>query len=642
MAKDSIIPLVSVSQDVYDRPYNIVQTQIQRMSDRADAALNTAFDTMTRLTNVQLPQEGTPPNLQPDPVRVGDFANVPLPSAQLFGDLPAFNEPAFDDLQRYVEGIDPGAPPTWDPSVVQIYIPPAPAPIDTSGAPVRPVIAEPSLPAAPDVVMPAPEPMLTIDIPGRPSITLPSFDATVPVFDDAIPTLGLDWAEPVYRPTVLDEVAATVRAMLKGDYAMPKVVQDALYAAAREREDVTARRAVQDAHDDFAGRGFDMPPGMLVEQVNAAREQNQLQANALSRDVLAKAAQWQIDNLRTAVSQGIALETTLINQFNNFAQRSFEMSRLRVQVEFDRYNLRVAAYNAKLQAADIAVRVFQARIQAELSKLEVMKAEIEAEQLKGTINEQNVRIYTAKIQALATTVDIFKTKVDAVKVAADLERGKIDLYRADVQAYAEKLGAEKTRFDAYESQVRGEAAKASILDAEARAFAATVQGYESGNNVKVQTVQAKLRAIETGATKFNALLSAERERLQASVSQLQAKVSTFTADTARYTAQVGGEAQRNEIAVRASEATARNNVAYFEVLSRQYDARMQRLMEEARLLLGAIQAAGQMASQLAAGAMSATHVQAGISGNGSASIGVSNSYSVSASLDAQDPDTPTS
>ena len=126
--------------------------------------------------------------------------------------------------------------------------------------------------------------------------------------------------------------------------------------------------------------------------------------------------------------------------------------------------------------------------------------------------------------------------------------------------------------------------------------------------MKVQTVQAKLRAIETGTNKFTALLSAERERLQASLSQLQAKVSTFTADTARYTAQMGGESQRNEIAVRAAEATARNNVAYFEVLARQFDS----------------------------------HMQAGISGNGSASIGVSNSYSVSASLDAQDPDSTTS
>src|SRR6202012_1586869 len=174
----------------------------------------------------------------------------------------------------------------------------------------------------------------------------------------------------------------------------------------------------------------------------------------------------------------------------------------------------------------------------------------------------------------------------------------------------EKITAEKTRFDAYATQVAGESSKANILEAEARAFASTVQAYETGNNVKIQTVQARLRAIETGTTKFLGLVQAEREQVQAGVAQLQAAVSTYAADTGRYSAQANFEAQKGEVAVRATEANARNNVAYFEVLSRQFDSRMQRMIEQARILLGAIQAAGGMASQLAAGAMSATHVQA--------------------------------
>ncbi|WP_052949755.1 hypothetical protein [Dyella japonica] len=634
MAKDALIPLVNVSSDVYDRPYNIVSQQIDKMSDRADEALNTAFSSIAQLSTVQLPQEATPPDLKPDPIRPGDVANVPLPSAQKFGAVPDFSAPAFEDFQDLLTGLDPGQAPSWDPSIVQLNIPSAPAPIDTSGAPVRPTIVDPVLPDAPDTTMPVTEPMLAIDIPDRPSILLPTFDATVPTFDDAVPTLGLDWAEPTYRPTVLNEVADTVRAMLTGEFGMPAVVQAALFSAAREREDVTAHKAVQEAFDDFAGRGFGMPPGMLAAAVKEAREQNQLQVNALSREVLSKAADWAIENLRQAVQQGIALEGTLINQFNNLAQRSFEMARQRVQVEFDRHNLRVTSYNARLQTIDALVRVFQARVQAELSKLEQFKAEIEAEQLKGTVNEQNVRIYTAKLQALATVVEVFKARIDATKTAADLERGKIDMYRADVQAYAERLAADKTRFDAYESQVRGEAAKAGLLESEARAFAATVQGYESGNNVKVQVVQTRLRAIEAGTSKYVALLQAEREKVQAALEQVQAQVSSFTADTSRYAAQVSAGTQQNEILVRSAEANARNNMAYFEVLSRQFDSRMQRMIEQARLVISSIQAAGGMASQLAAGAMSATHVQAGINGNGSASISASNSYSVSTSLDA--------
>lgn len=638
MADPTIIPLVNIPPDVYDRPYNIVQDQIGRMSDRADAAITLTNTELNRLSSVQLPQEGTPPDLKPTQIAQVDFGNVTLPSAQLFGRVPDFVAPVFEDFQSLLDGIGTDAPPTWDPSIVAINIPEPPAPIDYSGAPERPTIADPVLPDAPDTTLPVPDPLLTIDIPGRPTITLPTFDTPIPVFEDPVPALGLDWAEPTYSPTVLAEVSATVRAMLAGDFAMPRVVQDALFAAAAEREAANAHAAVESAFDDYAGRGFSMPPGMLVAQVNAVRENAQLAANGLSRDVYTKAAEWQIENLRQAVQQGISLETVLINQFDNMARRSFEMARQRVQVEFDRYNLRITAFNAAMQAVDVRVRVFQTQVQAELSKLEIFKAEIEAEQLKTGVNEATVRIYTARLQALSTTVEIFKAKVDAVKVAADLERGKIDLYRSDVQAWAERIAAEKTRFDAYDSQVRGESSKANILEAEARAFASTVQAYESGNNVKIQTVQSRLRAIETGTSKFLGLLQAERERVQAGVSQINAQVSTFAADTSRFAAQANFQSQKAEVSVRATEANARNNVAYFEVLSRQFDSRMQRMIEQARLLLGAIQAAGGMASQLAAGAMSATHVQAGISGSGSASLSASNSYSVSNSLNSNDDD----
>ena len=638
MAKDALIIVPQISGDVYERPYNIVTTQIDKMSARADTALAQSFTLMNQLATVQLPAEGTAPNLAPAPVVPGDYATVPLPAAQLFGRVVDLQDPVFEDFQGLLDGITLTDAPTWNPSVVQLNIPAAPAPLDTSGAPVRPTIAEFAVPDAPDTTMPAPDAMLTISIPEHPDIVLPTFAAEIPVLDDALPALGLDWAEPTYAPTVLNEVAATVRAMLRGDYAMPPVVMDALFSAGRDREDTTGRKAVQDAFDDWAGKGFTMPPGMLVAQVNTARDANQLQVNALSRDVLSKSAEWAIENLRTAVQQGIALETTLISQFNNLAQRSFEMARQRVQIEFDRCNLRITAHNAKLQGVNTLVQAFDARVRAELAKLEVFKAEIEAEALKGTINEQTTRIYTSRLQALATIVEMFKAKVDAVKTKAELERGKIDMYRADVQAYAEKLGAEKTRFDAYEAQVRGESAKANILEAEARAFAATVQGYESGNNVKIATVQTKLRAIEVANTKFLGQLEAEKGRVQASVQQIQAQVSTYAADTSRYAAQVGAENSRNEVQVRAAEATTRNNLAYFEVLSRQFDARMQRMMEQARLLLGAIQAAGGMASQLAAGAMSATHVQASLSGSGSASLQSSSSYNVSTSLDANPDD----
>lgn len=612
----------------YDRPATLVEQQVALMTQRADDSQEAALEAIKQLASFTPPAEGVAPDLRPGTITPGTLPAVAAPNAQLFGTVDGIVEPVFDDLQSIVDGLDAGTAPVFDPSIVGINIPNAPAPIDTSGAPVRPTINDVVLPPDPDVVVPPAPEMVAITIPGAPTLNLPTFDATVPTFDDVPPTVPLDWAEPVYVGTNLTELAASIKAMLRGDYGMPPGIQDALFEAARAREDRTARKAVDDAYTDFAARNFSMPPGMLVEQVNVARQNNQLQANEASRDVLSKAAQWQIDNLRAAVSQGIALESALIEQFNQMAQRSLEAARLRVQVEFDRFNLHVAAHNAKMSYINAMVAVFQAKVQEELSKLELFKAEIEAEQLKGTINEQSTRIYAAKLQALSTIVDMFKAKLDGVKTKSDIEKSKIDVYRADVSAYAERLQADKTRFDAYESQVKGESAKAGIIDAEARAFAATVQAYESGNNVKIATVQAKLRAIEVAVTKFTGMLGAERERVNAELAAIQAQSSAYSADVGRYSAQVTFSSQQNELLIRAAEASVRNNMAYFDVVSRQYDAHQTRLIESARLQKEAIVAAGTMATQLGAGAMSATHVQASLSGAGSASTSWSDSSSV--------------
>jgi len=611
----------------YDRPATLVERQVSLMTEIAEKAVADTNDQIERLASLTIPPEGAPPHLQIGEIIPGEQPDIDAPDPQLFGQVGGINAPDFEDFQGLISAIGTDDPPTFNPSIVALSIPAVPAPIDTSGLPVRPTINDVALPADPNAAVPAESPLLQIDIPGRPTITLPAFDADLQPFDEAVPTIALDWAEPVYTPTTLTELASTIKAMLTGEFGMPAGVQEALFAAAREREDTTARAATENAYADYAARGFSMPPGMLVEQVNVAREKSQLQANALSRDVLTKAAQWQIDNLRTAVSEGVALESVLIQQHSQIAQRAFEAARLRVQIEFDRFGLRVAGYNTRVAYINAAVAVFQAKVAAELSKIELFKAEIEAEQLKGQLNEQTVRIYTAKLQALSIVVDMFKAKLDAAKVKVDLERSKIEMYRVDVQAYAERLSADKVRFEAYEAQLRGEAAKVGIVEAEARAFAATVSAYESGNNVKIARVQARLRAIEVGVSKYSAELQAERERINAEVAAIQAQSSAYTAEIGRFSAELTFASQRNELVVRAAEATARNNVAYFEVVSRQYDSRQTRMVEGVRLIKEAIQAGGAMAAQTAAGALSATHTQASISGSGSASTSWSESSS---------------
>jgi hypothetical protein len=626
------IPLVIIDPSQYAVPQDVVTTQIDAMSDRADYALAQATAAMNGLAAWTPPTEPVPPDLRPPAIVPPDPQDVADPTVQDFGSIGEIVIPPFEDFTGLIDAIDVGDVPVFEPTVGAINMPPAPAPIDTSGAPERPVLNEVALPDAPDMSLPADPVMLTIDLPEAPTIDLPTFDADVPTLDESLPPTLLNWTEPTYQPLVRDELTATIKSMLAGGFAMPQVVQDALFAAARDRGDLLAYKAEQEVIGSYADRGFMAPPGMMQAALQAVRDDNRLKGAALNRDIAAKAAEWAIENLRQAVAQGIALEGAVMQQFSQMATRSLEAARAQLQATIDSVNMRVAVYNASLARVNTLTAIFKTKTEAELSKLEVFRDQIQAEALQGQINEQSVRIYSARVEALQAIVQRYTALLGGVKIQADMEASKIDVYKADVQAWATQLDADKSRFDAYKTQVEGESAKGQMLEAQARAFAAEVQAYGSKVGAQTSTVEAKLRAIGTSVQKFTAELEAARDQVAAQVSVVQSRTQTYEADTRRYAAETDAVSKRAELEVRTSEAAAQNNMAYFEVVSKQFDARMQRVLQEAITMQEILKSLAAMTSQLAAGAMSATHVQASISNSAGTSLSASQSYDVHADV----------
>lgn len=613
----------------YERPYELVSGQIAQMSQRADQTLNQANSVISSLTSLssEIVTGSTPKFTLPDLIL--DKSEKPAaPAVQLFGELQQFQLPEIDDLA--VGTVDAGEVPTFSPSAVGLQLPAAPTSIDTSGKPLRPALDGVTLPDAPSFVQPDLEDLTPITVPEFVFPELPAFDGTQPTFTAAPPSTVLSWSEPVYASTVLDDVKARIRAMLAGGTGIPPAIELALFERARGREDLTALKATQEAFDTFAARGFEMPPGMLVAQVNAQIEANQLQANALSREILAKAAEWEIENLRNAVQQGVALEGVLINAFMNMAQRAFEAARYRVEAEVSLFNAKVALFNAEQNAYSVAAQVYKTRIDGALAKLEVFKAQIQATQAIGQLNEQKVKVFSARLDALRNQVEIYKARMSGAQVQADINRAVIEGYRADVQAYAEDLQAQKIKFDAYKTQVEGETAKVQVLDAEARAFAATVQAYEGKANVKVKEIESRIEAIRASTERFRAKVEAEREKVQSSLAAIQARAQSYSTDVSRYSAELNNSTELTRVKSGLLEARLRNNLAFYEINLKEYDANMARLLEEAKLKSDGAKAAGTMAAQLAAGAMAALHVQASMSG--SANISSSESTNTNISL----------
>lgn len=616
----------------YDRPYEIVSEQIDAMSERADNAFSLAVQTLNDLKNAtrDLDLETVPPNIALPNVDIDAFPNLTPPDSNRFGVIGGINIPALTiDLDSILADLDVSLddPPEFNPSVIAVDLPDRPGSIDLSGMPSRPSVGDVVIPEAPILTLPGIGDLAPISVPDFEFPDLPVFSALSPDFTGAAPSTVMQWSETEYTSDTLPAVKARVVAMLAGGTGLPPAVEQALFDRARGREDQVGQKAVDDAFQDFASRGFMQPPGMLAKRIEAVREQNQMKVSELAREILIKSAEWEIENLRNAVQQGIALEAMLIEQFNQSVGRVFDAAKLRMESDIAVFNSTVALFNAKQSAYQVEADVYKTKLQGALSKLEVYKARIDGEKAKGELNDQTVRIYTAQLQALNTQIEIYRSRMDGAKVQSELEKSKIEAYSVDVRAYGERLSAQKTAFDAYEAGVRAEQAKIGILEAESRAFAATVQAYESKNNVKIQGVRAKVDVSTAKIQQYSALLEAERARVQAELANVQALTSAYQADVGRYTAEINAATSKLDLQARTGEARLRNNLAYYEVELKKYDAALQRAVQKVQLQTEAIKATGQVAAQLAAGAMAATNVSASMSG----SAGISSSDSLSKS-----------
>lgn len=582
-------------------------------------------------------------------VQVKDVADLP---AFLPPDLPAPENPLADIPQYQPESLQFGAEPEDinidgllegldvsdlegipdAPVAIPVTIPESPAMAAVS-APERPSVdTNIAIPDAPAIDVPSMDALEQIRIPEFSFPELPTFDAAPPSTAAlTVPNAFINWQPTQYESEMLDDLRAQVKAMMAGGTGLPPAVEDALFSRARERDSAETTRAVQEATDTWAARGFSMPPGMLAKQVDVIREQGRLRAAEMNRDIMTQAAQWEIENLRFAVQQGMALEQLTQNLFENLAKRLFEAARFQAEAEISVFNAQVGLFNAQNAAFQTLAGVYRTKLDGALAKLTAYKTAVEGQVALGQINQQRVEVFKARLAAVQSSVELYKATMQGASVRAETIKNQFDAYRADVQAFAERIGAEKVKFDAYEARIKGESAKVGMMEAQARAYASTVQAVANKAEVKVKAAQIKLEAARAKVSAFLGNVDAYKARTSAELANVQAATSRFQGQVEAWRADAGARAANAELKSRFADMTSRTGIAYSEMQITQYQAKMQRAVQEAQLSLEAAKSLGQYTAQLAAGAMSAAHVSASIGGSGAANSSASYSETKSTS-----------
>lgn len=446
---------------------------------------------------------------------------------------------------------------------------------------------------------------------------IPNFDIPLPVFaGGALPSgrINFNPGDYEYVYVYLRDIEAQIKEWFEnGGLGIPPNIEQAIYDRAVDRAQQEVSRAEQKAYEQFGGRGFRLPTGLLQESVRAFYEEARKSVNDVNRTIIIEAQKQEVDHIHWVTENMQKLEEFYFNVHNEMVKRAFELAKLESELQITAYNSIVALFQAQVGIYNAQVEAYNTRVQAALAVLEENKLRVE-------FDKNLVNLYESQWRGVLASVDVYKAQVQAKQVEVDIVGSLVNNYKIQVDAYSAKVGANKQKVELYTSQVQAEGVKAGILESEAKVYSAEVSAINTQNEIQIKNSEVKVAINDNAIRQYTAEVEAKRSALQSNLGVIQAQVAAYQAKIAGYAAGQQTITSKNELAIRNADLEARTNIAYFEARMKEFEALMARFKENAAVVIESLKTAGVIASSLASGALSAINVSGGFSGNGQTSF----------------------
>ena len=349
--------------------------------------------------------------------------------------------------------------------------------IDTSGDVVRPNVPSDNDLTPSVVTVPTSGELTSISVP---TITIPSYTLEEPT------TTELSYDESVYQSDLHDALETALLDFVEnGGTGLGSDVEDALWARAMARQDLTNGK-VRDTIEEFmSSRGYTTPPGALTGLLKEALLEETRNDSQFNYEIAIEQARLARAQSEFTVTAALGLEGQSKDQFNNIANRALEYAKAATQVIIDLYLGKVQGYIAKQQALKLTV---------EAAKLQVDAA--------AAANESVNQAYATEIAAYEVQI---KMEIAVIETAAKVYGYKVAGYEADARMAAVKLNGQveelKTKIEQANNQTTLTLKEAELtIQAYLGALQLTSEGIKAGGNISAQIAASALSAVNASAT----------------------------------------------------------------------------------------------------------------------------------------------
>jgi hypothetical protein len=578
----------------------------------------TALDDLSRRQYIRsyAPAAGDLPNYN---INYNTPANRPIWSFQ--SNIPAFTSIPLNLNPVVKNDVDDfsGTPPAEvSPNIPNS--PNIPRPAEPGLAPVVDDVTIPDAPILEDIADPK---EWNITIPVAPIIDIPDFTGQPPTLDGITKPIGdFSWNEIPYDSDLLTNTVSLVERFNAGGVVIPEPIWEALWARDNDRENRAAEKLITEINEEWSSRGFQLPQGVQVSQIANARQEIQSTSSERSREIAIKEADLNLENLKFAVNQGIALENMRGGWYQQSLSRILDATKYSYQLSVEIYNAEISFYNSQLQTYQIEAVVYKTEIEAQIAILDVYKTELEGQKIIGDLNLQQVQIYKTKVDALNTEIALYNSTLAGIKIGVEIDLAQIQAYSQEVQAYGEKIRAISLEYDIYKTEMEGAQIESQIYDTNVKAYASRVSAYGTKVDAEAKNVQADISINNLLLEEYGTKLNTYNIQVAAAMEELKAQVSEFESKSKQYGLDTDNERSRTTVAIQEltqeiSYAGQRTQASIAGAAS-DLDA----AKAEAQLSVEGLKQVASIEGALAGSAMSAVHI------GSSMADGASNSGSV--------------
>lgn len=597
-----------------------------------DSASSSAFDALAA-GDFSIPMENL--DLAADELDPPPIGEAPIPDAVEPYESQA-QEVAFPDLEALkatlglVEAtIEQVTLPVLSAQSPSVSIPDAPDDTLPEIPDDVPSVTDPSLPAPPGFDLPAVPVLDEVTLPNVPAIDNLTFEGVLPTADLTPPEPMFIYDEATYQSDLADALKTKLyNDVTLGGTGLSEEVEQAIWDRALSRINIELDKVHSQVLTNWETWNYEMPDGILsgaLQEVAFEDVRTKLDAN---RDILIKQAELAQENTHFAITSGMVFEKQIMDYTNQVNQRAFEVARFRVQAVIDIFNIRVNAFNARMDGYKALAQVFESRIRAELSKVEVYRAQMEGAKIHGDLQAQKIAIYTQRVQALQTLIDLYRAQMEGARLQVDVDKAKIDAFRSRLDAVVAQIGGVTAKYNLYQAQIAGETSKVDLYGKQVNAFATQVDAVKVESDINIAETQA---VIDSNKDKISLLIAAVdkyKADTQYELGKDETGARVYSAKIDGYGAEVGREAEYLRAKVDAYRAEVTEVMSRAELIIKEMDVKLRAAAAMKEIQMEALKAAASVQAQKVASALSSVSASAQIGFNGSISDAYSRSVAV--------------